>query len=66
MIGVGVAIGVAIGAGMVATQKRKKEKVDSLSEKISIASSPTLVGFFVCGMIGRFGYGPTINGKSNA
>ena len=53
MIGVGVAIGVAIGAGMVATQKRKKEKVDSLSEKISIASSPTFVGFFVCGMIGR-------------
>ena len=33
MIGVGVAIGVAIGAGMVTTQKRKKEKVDSLSEK---------------------------------
>jgi hypothetical protein len=48
-----------------------REKADNYfgshtyTQKIS-ASIPTFVGFFVCGMMGRFGYGSTINGKSNA
>jgi len=53
-VGLGIALGIALGAGL-GSRMHKEGSSNREKQKNSITSSPTFVGFFVCGMMGRLG-----------